>query len=120
MSTSSEAACRKTSERRHLDEMAVCQRLLRAKKEHELPPGVMPEQLAAYVTSIGNGLAIRAADGAKREELYHIIDLALAFWPKTPDKATAIRNRSKSLSPQKVKSASPRMTSSKATKQKRK
>jgi AcrR family transcriptional regulator len=116
--TSSQAARRMTSERRRLNEMAVRQRLARAGKD-ELPPGVMPEQLAAYVASVGYGLAIRAADGAKREELYRIIELALTFWPKTMDRSTARIKRFTALPSKNFHATSMRMPTSGATPKKR-
>jgi AcrR family transcriptional regulator len=87
-STPSQAARRETAERRHLNEMAVRRHLERVDRIHQLPPGITPSELAAYLASVGNGLAIRAADGAKREELHRIVDLALAFWPAADGSAT--------------------------------
>ena len=48
----------------------------------QMPTELTPEQLAGYITAIGNALAIRAADGAKRSELYRIVDISMSFWPK--------------------------------------
>ena len=83
--TTSQAARQETAERRLLNEIAVRRHLERAERIKQLPPGITPRELAAYLASVGNGLAIRAADGAKREELHRIVDLALAFWPATTD-----------------------------------
>jgi len=59
----------------------------------QLPAGLTPAELAAYLASVGNGLAIRASDGAKREDLFQIIELALAFWPEKADEPTAKKTR---------------------------
>jgi hypothetical protein len=40
--------------------------------------------MASYLASVGYGLAVRAVDGASREDLNRIVDLALAFWPDEP------------------------------------
>jgi AcrR family transcriptional regulator len=82
-STAAQAARQETAERRLMNEMAVRRHLERADRINQLPPGLTPSELAAYLASVSNGLAIRAADGAKREELHRIVDLALAFWPTT-------------------------------------
>lgn len=81
-------AYRETAERRLRNESAVRDRLERADRG-ELPPGLTPEALAAYVASVGNGIAVRAADTAKREDLYRIIELALAFWPAPAGESVA-------------------------------
>jgi AcrR family transcriptional regulator len=86
-SAPSQSARRETAKQRRANEMFVSQRLEVAEKHHDLPSGLTANELAAYVSSIGNGLAIRAADGAKREELYRTVDLALAFWPDSPGDA---------------------------------
>lgn len=86
-STLSLPARREAAERRRINELTVRKRLERAGKG-ELPSNMTPGQLAAYIASVGNGLAIRSSDGAKREDLYRIINLALAFWPETRRKAS--------------------------------
>jgi hypothetical protein len=77
-----------TSQRRRANEQAIIDRLGRAPAV-ELPMGMTPRELAGYVTSIGNGLAIRAGGGNTREQLYRIIELSLAFWPEQAGDAPA-------------------------------
>lgn len=77
-----------TADRRKENERFLVQRLGQA-EAGEIPPNMSPEEVASYVTAIGNGLAIRAADGRKRDELYRIIDLAMAFWPVDKSAPTA-------------------------------
>jgi AcrR family transcriptional regulator len=76
-----------TRERRVRNERAVVARLSRAELAEGIPPGFTAEELAAYVASVANGMAIRAADGASRQDLYRVVDLALAFWPQPNAKA---------------------------------
>jgi AcrR family transcriptional regulator len=80
-SASSEAAREETAQRRRANELAIRRHLQRADRIKQLPPGQTPSGLAAYLTLVANGLAVRAADGAKRDELHRIVELALAFWP---------------------------------------
>jgi hypothetical protein len=44
-----------------------------------IPPGITAKELAAYVASVANGMAVRAVDGASRQDLYRVVDLALPF-----------------------------------------
>jgi AcrR family transcriptional regulator len=91
-SGASEPARETTRERRAFNERAVVARLSRADLAAGIPPGFTAKELAAYVASVANGMAIRAADGASRRDLYRVVDLALAFWPPQPD-ANARRRR---------------------------
>lgn len=82
LSTSSATgfARKETSRRRRRNKTAL-QSYLKTFPVQQLPSQLTPEQLADYITAIGNALAVRAADGAKRTDLYQIIELALSFWP---------------------------------------
>lgn len=55
-------------------------RLQRARDEGDLLPGA-PEVLARYLMTMGNGLAVQAADGATAEELHRVVETALLIWP---------------------------------------
>jgi AcrR family transcriptional regulator len=81
-SGASEPAREMARERRVFIERAVVAKLSRADLAEGLPPGFTAKELAAYVASVANGMAIRAADGASRQDLYRVVDLALAFWPQ--------------------------------------
>jgi AcrR family transcriptional regulator len=67
--------------RRDAGEKAVRQRLKRAQVEGELPPEASPEDLARYVVTIIQGIAVQAAGGATRKELRRVIETALRAWP---------------------------------------
>ncbi|HEY1686442.1 MAG TPA: TetR/AcrR family transcriptional regulator [Tepidisphaeraceae bacterium] len=71
-----------TRERRIFNEQALAARLSRGDWPEQIPTGFTPKELAAYIASIANGMAIRAADGASRHDLYRVVELALAFWPE--------------------------------------
>ncbi len=67
--------------RRHEGELAVRERLKRAKKEGDLPPGADPAALSRYLTTVMQGMAVQAAGGATRSELRRVVDTALTGWP---------------------------------------
>jgi AcrR family transcriptional regulator len=77
----SQPARRAALDARETNEKAILDQLKTYKKPGELPPGFTAAELTAFVVSVGNGIAIRAADGASREALYRIVDISLAFWP---------------------------------------
>ena len=62
---------------RAANEAAVDERLSRAAREGDLPPGVDHRALARFVVSLSEGFAVHAAAGAGREELQAAVDVAL-------------------------------------------
>jgi hypothetical protein len=64
--------------RRSLGEVALRDRYRRASAEGDSSLGHDAEQLAALVTTIGFGLAVKAGDNATRADLDVELDLALA------------------------------------------
>ena len=81
-------ACGKESEsvrrdliaRRAEQERAICERFAQA-RAGELPKGVNGDDLARYVFTVMQGLAVQAASGATGEELSGIAEVALRNWP---------------------------------------
>jgi AcrR family transcriptional regulator len=67
--------------RRASDEAGLRRRLARAKAEGDLPPESNPADLARYVVTVIRGMAVQAAGGASRNELRHVVRLALRAWP---------------------------------------
>ncbi|MDG4808196.1 TetR/AcrR family transcriptional regulator [Micromonospora sp. WMMD1120] len=59
----------------------LTKRFERAVDEGDLSPETSPAQLARYVMTIANGVAVQAAGGAERAELELVIDAALRNWP---------------------------------------
>ncbi|GAA1594222.1 TetR/AcrR family transcriptional regulator [Kribbella hippodromi] len=59
----------------------LTKRFRRAVNEHDLPAKTDPALLARYVMTIGNGVAVQAAGGAKRADLRLIVDAVLQNWP---------------------------------------
>jgi AcrR family transcriptional regulator len=67
--------------RRAAAQAELRQRLERAADEGDLPAGADGADLARYVVTVMNGMAVQAAGGAGREELLHVVELALRAWP---------------------------------------
>lgn len=47
----------------------------------DLPASVDPGQLARYVLTVSNGIAVQAAGGTSRADLKAVADTALLGWP---------------------------------------
>jgi AcrR family transcriptional regulator len=62
-------------------EVKLTKRFERAKKEGDLPKSANPGDLAKFVCTITQGLAVRATSGATREELRKVVAIALQAWP---------------------------------------
>lgn len=60
---------------RHLEE-----RFQRAVDEGDLPRDADPGQLARYIMTVGNGIAVQAASGAGHDDLEDVVDIALRNW----------------------------------------
>ena len=67
--------------RRASSEAAVVERLERAKAEGDLPDCVDPKALAQCLTTVMQGLSVKAQGGASRDEMQNIVDTFLAIWP---------------------------------------
>jgi AcrR family transcriptional regulator len=68
--------CRRTGE------LALAERLSRAKAEGDLSPDADPDGLARYLYAVLNGMAVQAAGGAGRDELVATATLTLKAWPR--------------------------------------
>ena len=63
----------------------IIDRLKQAQKAGELSRDISVAALAGYYTMVLHGLSIPARDGATREELTHIANLAMKVWPTVQD-----------------------------------
>jgi AcrR family transcriptional regulator len=68
--------------RRAGSEVALRRRLQRAKREGDLPKNADPTELARYVMTVLQGMAIQGADGASPDQLRRVAQVALRAWPK--------------------------------------
>src|SRR5882757_8270889 len=68
--------------RRAASEAALRHRLQRAKREGDLPKNADPAELARYVMTVLQGMAVQGADGASPDQLRRVAQVALRAWPK--------------------------------------
>ena len=61
---------------------ALRRRLQRAKREGDLPKKADPTELSHYVMTVLHGMAVQGADGASRDQLRRVAQVALRAWPK--------------------------------------
>jgi len=68
--------------RRTASEIALRRRLQRATRERDLLGNAEPAELARYVMTVLQGMAVQGANGATRVQLRRVAQLALRAWPK--------------------------------------
>jgi AcrR family transcriptional regulator len=68
--------------RRGQVERLISDRLKAAKKEGELPAESNPADLARYLATVIQGMAVQASAGATRAELHRVAETALRAWPE--------------------------------------
>jgi hypothetical protein len=73
---------KETAERRIASEVALRRRFQRAKREGDLPQSADPGDLARYVMTVLQGIAVQGANGAGRDQLSRIAQMALRALPK--------------------------------------
>lgn len=67
--------------RRAAGETALRKRFARAKAEGDLPADASPGDLARYISTVIQGMAVQAAGGASRKDLRRVVQMALHAWP---------------------------------------
>ena len=68
-------------ERRAASEAKLRARLEQAKVDGDLPVNSCSGQMARYVMTVSNGMAVQAAAGATRKQLQEVVDQVLRGWP---------------------------------------
>jgi len=68
--------------RRHAGETALRERLQPARAEGDLRSDVNPADLARFVVTVIQGIAVQAAGGSSRNELRRVAEMALRAWPQ--------------------------------------
>jgi len=69
--------------RRAAGEKALRERFVRARDEGDLPPPAKPADLARFIWTICQGMAVQAAGGATRAELRRVVVETLRGWPSS-------------------------------------
>ena len=72
---------RELTKKRHEQEEVIRERLVRARKEGDLPKSANPADLARYLTTVMQGMSVLANGGASRSELQKVAETALQAWP---------------------------------------
>lgn len=67
--------------RRQANELALWDRFAQAKASGDLPAGADPAGLAAFIATVHDGMAVRAASGATLADLQAIARQAMKGWP---------------------------------------
>jgi hypothetical protein len=67
--------------RRAAGEAQLRKRFEQAASEADLPADCDPADLARYVVTVVHGMAIQAAGGASREQLWRVAEMVLRSWP---------------------------------------
>lgn len=79
--TEAESMRRELVARRMASEGALRQRFERALADGDLPADANAADLARYVVTVIQGMAVQAAGGASRKELRRVAEMALRAWP---------------------------------------
>ncbi|MEU1333461.1 TetR/AcrR family transcriptional regulator [Streptomyces sp. NPDC005865] len=70
-------------ERRNANLADIESRIRAAVAAGELPDGIDPEALACYTGAVFQGMSQQARDGATRDDLEAVADLAMRAWPRS-------------------------------------
>jgi AcrR family transcriptional regulator len=73
---------RELNARRAAAEATLRDRFERARAEGDLSPDDDPADLARYLATMTQGMAVQAAGGASRDELRRVAETALRAWPR--------------------------------------
>jgi len=66
---------------RQLGQTAMAARIQRGIDWGDVPPDTNAETLGAFYSAFSRGMAVLARDGASREQLAAIVEIAMAAWP---------------------------------------
>jgi len=80
-SAASERIRQELCSRRAEGEAALAERLAAWREAGDLPASADPVDLARYVMSVANGLAVQAASGASKEDLRRVVTMTMRTWP---------------------------------------
>lgn len=67
----------------------LAERIARGIAEGDVPPGTVPDQLAAFCMAVLQGMAVQAKDGADEATLLAVADTAMRAWPTQASVTTA-------------------------------
>ncbi|HEX4737076.1 MAG TPA: TetR/AcrR family transcriptional regulator [Allosphingosinicella sp.] len=79
--TEAESVREEVIARRVSSQRAVIERFEQAKREGDLPASVSAEDLATYLSTLLQGIAVQAGAGVPRAQLDRLVDTSLSLWP---------------------------------------
>ena len=78
---------------------AMAERICRGIDEGDVPKDTNVEALAAFYSALSRGMVVQARDGATRERLLEIVEVAMRAWPSAPgERARANQRRARGRS----------------------
>jgi AcrR family transcriptional regulator len=80
-SAAEESMERELAARRSVGELMLRERFEAAKQSGELSADFATEDFVRYMMTVLEGMSVRAAVGASREDLYKVGDMAMRAWP---------------------------------------
>jgi AcrR family transcriptional regulator len=80
----SEPARQEAIARRNTHQAALQRRLEQAQAADDLPTDRDPAELARFIMTLTDGIAVQAASGASQDELQRVAEIALQAWPTFP------------------------------------
>jgi AcrR family transcriptional regulator len=67
---------------RQLGQTSLATRIQRGIERGDVPPDTDAETLAAFYSAFSRGMAVLARDGASRDQLAAIVEIAMTAWPR--------------------------------------
>jgi AcrR family transcriptional regulator len=71
---------------RQAGQAAMADRIRRGIAEGDVPADTDADALAAFYSAVSRGMVVLARDGASRENLLDIVEIAMRAWPSPPSK----------------------------------
>lgn len=77
---------------RQAKQMAMAERIRKGVADGDVPEDTNVEALAAFYSTVSRGMAVQARDGASRQRLLEIVDIAMEAWPRTAKRTSRHRD----------------------------
>jgi len=87
------AICEELNARRAGSEQLIRQRLETAQQTGDVPADADPADLARFVATLSQGMAVQAAAGVSRSELHRVVQVALRAWPEGSQASSSVIGR---------------------------
>ena len=78
---------------RRAGQSAMADRIRKGIDDGDVPKDTNVEALAAFYSALSRGLVVQARDGASRERLLEIVEVAMSAWPSAPGESARANQR---------------------------